>query len=277
MSEQDHSATEQLVDRYFAGRLPPDRVDAMRAHLRDCDRCRAHYDRLAQADQKALGWSAARALSDRRLLDAIVGGGTVRAGVAPARRWWLAFVLAPTAAVAAAFAFAIFLQAPAEDRLAARGAGTIQAQVGIGVAGVDPVRHLVYDARRPEGVALDHRLRFSYSNAGAAHFLFLFGVDDALQPFWYFPLPEEKTGLAIERGAQASQLTLPYETELARRHHVGRLRVVALFTVEPIALTTVDQLLATARAEQRPLERIAWPIPTTVDVVEIQLVAGDGR
>jgi hypothetical protein len=277
MSEQDHSATEQLVDRYFAGTLSPDHVDAMRAHLRDCDRCRARYDRLAQAEQKTVGASAAQALSDRRLLDTIVGAGSGRAVAAPARRWWLAFVLAPTAAVAAAFAFAIFLRPPADDQLAARGTSAIQAPVGIGVAGVDPAHHLVYDARRPEGVALDQRLRFSYSNAGGAQYLFLFGVDDALQPYWYFPLPEEQTGLRIERGPQASRLTLPYETELARRHHVGRLRVVGLFTAEPIALATVDQLLAAARTEQRPLERIAWPLPTTMDVVEIQLVAGAAK
>ena len=279
MSEQDHTSAEQLVDRYFAGTLPPDRIGAMREHLRDCDRCRSRYDRLTQAEQKTAGMIAAQALADRRLLEAIVGAGNATAATTPARRWWLAFVLAPTAAVAAAFAFAIFVHAPVDQgQLVARGTGAVESPVGVGVAAVDPVRHLVYDARRPEGVTLDQRLRFSYSNSsGPAQHLFLLGVDDALDPFWYFPLPEEKTSLAIVHGPGALQKPLPYETELVRRHHVGRLRVVALFTAEPIALSAVDDALASARAEHRTLEQIVWPGQPVVQVVEISLVAAEGR
>ncbi|MBN2358366.1 MAG: zf-HC2 domain-containing protein [Deltaproteobacteria bacterium] len=276
MSEHDH--VERLVDRYFAGKLAPGRVDEMRRHLRECDACRARYDRLALAEQRAVGQAEARALADLRLLEDVVGASQLARRPEPARRRWLAYALAPTVAVAATFALVILNQTPSGDeRLVARGPGATGAAVGVGVAAVDPARGLVYDARRPEGIALDHRLRFSYSNsAGEARYLFLFGLDEELMPYWYFPLPEEKTSLAIERGPAARQLPLPYETELARRHRAGRLRVVALFSVDPIALTAVEEALAAARSERRPLDRIAWPGQPTVQIVELSLVPGAG-
>lgn len=276
MSEQDHRRVEQLIDHYFAGTLPAAQHAELREHLRACDPCRTRYDQLALAEQRVVGVNAAQSLANQRVLDAIMAAPGVLP-VSPARRWhWLTLALAPATAIAAVFALVLFIQPmPESQRLVARGTGEETPEVGIGVAAVDPASDSVYDARQTEGVALSHRLRFSYSNStGGAQFLFVFGVDDSLNPYWYFPLPEEKSSQPIELGPAVRQRMLPYETELARRHHGGRLRVVALFSAQAIELSAVEAVLAEARGTQRPLEQVRWPHEPIAQIVELMLVEG---
>jgi len=276
MTEIEHSTALMLVDAYFGGEIDAVDVTRMRAHLQGCDTCRETYDRRADSEAQLLGGAEAGRIADVRLLEAVLADPEIRARRGAERRWWPLFVLAPVAAVAGALLFTVAIPPPAEDdNLRSRGGVSVPGAVGLGVTAVDPSSGLVYDARRPEGVALDHNLRFSYSNpAGPARYLFLFGVDDAHAPYWYYPLPEEGRSVEIEAGPQVLARVLPYETELVRRHHGGRLRLVALFTPQPISLRSVEAALSAASAQGIPLQEIRWPEAAQVQIEEILLVAG---
>jgi hypothetical protein len=205
------------------------------------------------------------------VLRAVLATPTLQARPARERGWWAAFVLAPAAALTAALVFTIAL--PEDERgLVARGGEVAPFEVGVGVAAVDPASGQVLDARRPEGVALDHRLRFSVrcADPGRAR-LFLFGVDDALQPFWYYPLPDEGESIALP--VSSAPQTLPHETELRARHHPGRLRVVALFSAQPIRLVDVAQVLARGREQGRALDELVWPGAPSVQIESVLLTA----
>lgn len=269
MSELDHDRVARLVDAYYAGELEHEQTAQMRQHLQDCEPCRALYDRRAAAESTAIGDENASSVADLRVMQGVLADPSLRAQRPQEKRWWALFVLAPVAAVAAALVFTLSLP-PSESQLVARGAASQPGALGIGVAAVDPATGHVYDARQPEGVSLQHRLRFSYSDYRAQDgYLFLFGVDDALQPYWYFPLPEEGQSISVKGGAQ--QQLLPYETELARRHRAGRLRIVALFSAAPIAMTDVATVLQTLRAQPRALREAQWPGSPVVDVQQVVL------
>jgi hypothetical protein len=273
MTDLDHATARRLIDAYLGGELEASQVEAMRDHLRDCDACRARYDARVGAEQRVLGGEEAGQLANRRVLESLLADPGLHAQRAPERRWWPAFILAPAAALAAALAFTLTLSPPdADPGLRARGADAGVLDVGLGVTAVDPRSGAIYDARRPEGVRLEHRLRFSYTNAaGPARYLFLLGVDDALRPYWYYPLPEEGQSVAIESGAAARQKPLPFETELRRRHSAGRIRVVALFSAHPVALEAVEEVLDRARDGGIALERIRWPGDPAVQILELHL------
>lgn len=280
MSEIDHSAAKRLMDAYFAGEPLAGELEQMRAHLSTCDGCREIYDRHCAAESTVLGQREASFLADDRLLGAVLADPKVQSKTNTERRWWPVFVLAPAAALAVALVFTVTV-APSQSGggLAARGVGdsTNAIGVGIGVAGIIPKTGQVYDARQPEGVQLDHRLRFTYSNTGTARYLFIFSVDDALQPFWYYPLPEEGQSISIEGGPGVSQQVLPFETELKRRHKPGRLRVLGLFSEQPITLNKVAKALEQARANRTPLDEVSWPGQPQVHSLELSIVESAGQ
>ncbi|MFH1811813.1 MAG: zf-HC2 domain-containing protein [Pseudomonadota bacterium] len=269
MTETAHSDTRRRIDAYFAGELDAGGLRELRAHVADCDECRRVYDERAGQERAVLGEGAER-LSAHRVLQAVLADPAVQARPREQRRWWAAFVLAPAAALAAALVFTIAI--PDRDSgLVARGGDAAVVEQGFGVAAVDPNTGLVVDARRPEGVPLDQRLRFSARcNDPSRNRLFLFGVDDALQPFWYYPLPDE--GQSISLSVAAAPQALPYETELGRRHHAGRLRLVALFSAQPIRLDAIEGLLAAARARGEDLAQITWPGSPVVQIENVLLV-----
>lgn len=271
----EHQTVQRLIEAHFAADLDAAGSASLREHLRDCDACRSHYDRRALELESIVGTTAANRLADDAILHTVLGAPEVRSVPSAQRHWWPAFVLAPAAAMAAALIFSVSIDG--QDRGAgyqARGGMASEQELGIGIAGLDPTTGASYDARRVEGVLLEHRLRFSYTNTrGRARFLFLFGVDDDLHPFWYFPLPEEEKSIPISQGPGVQQSVLPYETELGQRHHAGRLHVVALFSLEPVKLATVKTALLRARAEGRGVAEISWPGDPEIQIETLTLVA----
>ena len=268
MTDTLHSDARRRIDAYFAGELDGDGLTTLRAHLVDCDACRGVYDARARQERMVLGDDAER-LANARVLRMVLASPAVHVRPVRERSWWAAFVLAPAAALAAAL---VFTTALPEDHSGpvARGGDAAAIAFGVGVAAVDPATGQVLDARRPEGVALDHRLRFSVRCADPLRArLFLFGVDDALQPFWYYPLPDEGESIALPLNTALQ--TLPHETELRPRHHAGRLRVVALFSAQPIHLSEVEQILRLGREQGRALEDLPWSGDPSVQVESVLL------
>src|SRR5262245_46316132 len=99
------------IARAVLGELDPARDERLRAHLRGCEACRAHYDRLARAAAVLSGGASASARERARLfaaLDAPVSAAAAPAAPAPVgrRRTWLTvgLVLAPVAALVLWFA-----------------------------------------------------------------------------------------------------------------------------------------------------------------------------
>lgn len=302
-SRSDHAEIVALIHDYFAAQLSPEREQKMRAHLRDCADCRAVYDAQANAEQRVLGVQESQSLANQRVLQSVMQHQTLQGAVTReketqtscvALRFWrqiLAFGLGSTALAAALFVLVInpqFLASQQQAGLRSRGLPTADSSVGLGLSGVR-ADGTIYDARRPEGLSLDDNLRFSYSNNctdedKAARYLFVFGLDENLQPYWYYPLPNEGSlahpaqSIAIESGPQVLQRDLPYETALKQRHHVGKFWVFALFSREPIKLVDVEQKIRQARQQKVKIRDISWPSQMSVSMQvqrqQIQIVSG---
>src|SRR2546421_10425204 len=84
------------IERALAGGLSSAEETALRAHLRGCEECRAHYDRLS-ATQRALAGGESKLQSQRELTRLLGAVDPVRA---EPRRAWVPLVLG--AAVAGA-------------------------------------------------------------------------------------------------------------------------------------------------------------------------------
>lgn len=288
-----HSQIRELIEAYFAAQIRADDVALMRDHVRDCDACRAFYDAKAATTAKLLGPITQQRLADAQIWQAVGQDldsldldraamtsqkASQKAAKKTARwgRWWPAFVGLPAASLALAMGFAMLLPQnnPQAGAWTARGADPQrQSLVGLGVAALADDNSPVRDARWPRPVSLSDRLRLSYSNQSAdLDFLFIFGVDDDLQPYWYYPLPDEGQSLRIKKGPQVLQQNLPYDTALRRRHHGGRLRVVALFSPHALRLEQVAQRLQQAKNIGQELAQIVWPDHVVSQIVDVKLV-----
>jgi hypothetical protein len=161
--------------------------------------------------------------------------------------WWR--ILAPLPAIAAGVLIALFWNtgSPSTEWIKARGInGNIEHGpiVGIGVGGItDDGRE--YEAIASSAVRIDDWLRFSYTNERAEiRWLYLVGLQpdgDHLATRAIAPLPEEGRSVAISTGRFVQ---LPFETRLAARHEVGRLRLVALLTSAPLTVPDVERGLS---------------------------------
>ena len=297
-SQAQHDAVVQLINDYYARHLSPAQTQQMRAHLRDCDACRSHYDAMAKAEQRVLGRREAQLVSSQRMLHSVLQAASgdavadqlLKDKPCLARRFWrqiLAWGLGSAVVAAAMFVLVInpqFLVSNKQVGLRARGSTASADSLGLGLSGVRADATL-YDARRPEGLSLDDNLRFSYSNSSsdadkAARYLFVFGLDAALRPYWYYPLPgdghngQAAQSIAIESGPEVLQRSLPYETALRRRHHAGALWVYALFSREPLKLDDVRSKIQAAAKNKLKAQALVWPDKVQVQRIELLLVAG---
>lgn len=108
------------IDRYLAGELAPAAEAKLRAHLRGCDRCRAHYDEGVELLRaaRAGGWAPGERQRLIELANAPAGIERPRTpGLRPPLFPW---ALAAVAAVAIAGLFALITRAPAVGIVVAR-------------------------------------------------------------------------------------------------------------------------------------------------------------
>jgi len=249
-----HARIRRQVDQLFVEGLSPPRHRALRDHLRDCDACRAHYERLRQVEERLFtdgeGLSVA---AQERLADLVVQP----KGPAPARSAWPTLGLALAALSAILLAVVLVPQgkdqrAPDEDFMARGTQGT--AQGGLNVFHVDPEHRAVTRMTRvPEGAPIESGsvMQLAYSNTDFAH-LVVVGLDAHYELHWYHP-GSSAGDTRIERDVtdmllgDAWQITAP----------AGGLRLFAVFSNEPLDASTIEAAAAHVSGAQLPLTQVA--------------------
>ena len=246
-----HTRARRLIRRYLDPRRAwgAKRDGLLRAHLRDCDDCRGQYDRAVVIHRLSAGAAAEQptGFESRRMMEAVVETASRPAATrtAPRLQAWVA----TAAAVALALVIIRPWAPPTVDddaRLRSRGATTaVEAgpRVGIGISGVPAQGGDEYEVVASDRAYLDDYVRFSYTNERAdLKYLFVCGIQEGRPLIWYAPLPPAETQslpIEVERSKQ-----LPFENLLAARHVAGGLKIIALFTREPLTTATIESRLA---------------------------------
>jgi hypothetical protein len=168
------------VDAYFAGSLSPSRQAGLRAHLDDCEKCRARFarqQRLAELDPRALPFEerVGRALGLQPRF----------AGVA---RWLGAPVLVGVLAIGAVLLVGRSLL-PGTGGFASRGPAEPRALI-LSTPGVEV---LAFRTDQPSATLQSGQLpataelAFAYRNRGGWPYLMVFARDESGNVYWYQP------------------------------------------------------------------------------------------
>jgi hypothetical protein len=215
-----------MVDRHFAGSLGALAEKEMRAHLPECASCRARYDR-----HLLYGELTGRGRSPEERLARGLGFSERVPGDRP--RWVLPWSLAGAAAAAS---LALVLIGPWMSEFTARG----------GPAAIPPGLQ-IYEVPRKGKPYLadgqiypDRELAFSYTNPAGYKNLMVFGIDDRGEVYWFYP---EYTDITKNpQSVPISAGVVPTELEAAIGHDLRgqRLRVIGVFTNEPLTVREVE-------------------------------------
>lgn len=294
------------ISRAVTGELPAAAEENLRHHLRGCRRCRAHYDRLSLLAEGlgAAGGSLAPRLSQRRARDRLLlsldGGGAVSPPEARSalRRWWPAaalLVAVPVAAVLFMVAKPARREAPAD--ITWRGESAVDAHAASTESGSEPLKPgvaapapapaalLIYASRKEGGgrpgpvrlvadlpasgegqVSLSDYVQFSVRGLATPAFITVVGVDDNGTLHVYVPRPG--SGAGPIRADEQRPISLGPSIDLQKGHRPGRLRLHALFSLQPI-----DEAQLRRAATQLDLSRPgAPPLPLPLPQVSGLLV-----
>ncbi|MGM0578468.1 MAG: hypothetical protein ACQEXJ_22280 [Myxococcota bacterium] len=280
-----HRRTRRLVRRYLDPRRPWDRRRdaALREHLRDCEPCRDHYRRAVVAHRLMVGGDAdtPSGFETRRQMDAVLPAEGPRVTKRPA------VVVGVLAGAAAAAALVLTVLPPRADEasgpatspetldLRTRGGEEERPAAGLGVSGVD-ADGAEYEILASDGVRRGDWLRLSYSNDREdLDHLAVTGLQADREPILYAPAPPDETeSLSIGTGRT---VTLPFEAAVGDDHAVGPLRLVALFTADPLGAAALEAALAGVDAEA-PAADLEAALRDTLDLGDeavVQVLATD--
>jgi hypothetical protein len=270
-----HLMTQRKIRLLFEGKLPPKARTNLLKSVDRCPACAEYYARHQKLESALCGTDEPfTVFSMERTKKALFA--TLAEKTAP-KKESSAFprILAPAAIVAAAAVLAVFLfpGKPALDRtpitpsavispvtLVARGGFPQKAQAD---AGIRVFRVSKDAAHVSEGgdLFIDDTITFTYTyvnESGGA--LALFGIQNTGEIRWYYPGYNEKMSIPIE-GDKVDE-PLKDGILLAVNHRPGRLRIIALFTEEPLSTEEIEA--ATAAMRKDP-ELIASPTPITFE------------
>lgn len=277
---------EGMLTRHFAGELDHAEQDSMRAHLHECSRCREEYDALATllrvaADSEPTGAELDRWQDDLEVRLGWTAPPPPRAP-SPFRSWLLAPLTA--ACVLALVCGALLALLPREGtppEVQLRGAnlgnrpatlaGLELTAVTQGPGGAPVVRRLADG----DTARLDEYLQLRYRVHGQGlGFLYLFGLDARMRTLDYYPRPSASRSIAIQEAL--SPRSVGRSIRLDKRHQPGALRVVALFSPEPLERPAVhawiEELVLTGfTPDHLPLEALG---PGVVAVVRVIFLDG---
>lgn len=254
-----HARFRNEVEQDLLRGLPVERRARLHDHLRACDACRAHHDRLHDG-LRLLEGDALVSVSEldqveRWVRQTIPGATTLGerlAAVRPTLRW---FVPATAAAATAMFVAFMALRAPSSPESAPEHVMGLTAKGGDATAAlaVDVLCGPRPDALRPArpgGCRLSETLAFAYRAAvpGAEGQLTLFGLDALGRVRYYAPTPVDPDAVDVTSGAWQA---LPLSVRLGVNHAPGPLRLYALLSPRTPSVETVDALAA-ALAAQAP-------------------------
>lgn len=239
----------ELVRRYLdpTRSWSPDLDAEMRALLRIDDAARMLYDQSVVAHRLAVGADPEQQSGfERERMMAVVLDEAV--GVEASEGAWARLTSGLTIrwlSAAAAVALLLLVVRPwtpmeAADELRARGGETAETLVGFGISGVDDEGQ-EYEAIASGALSMGHHIRVTYINDDPRlGNLFVLGLQEDNPLVWYAPLPPlETTSVGITRGKGA----LPFEIRVSARHKIGPVKVVAIFSAEPVSTQRVERAL----------------------------------
>ncbi|MCA9668622.1 MAG: hypothetical protein KC503_23680 [Myxococcales bacterium] len=260
----------ELIDQLFIEEtLPEPKLSKLHEHVKGCDDCRAHYNRVVLAARLFHGGPEAidepSPLELARVREAVLS----RARLAPdppprsfAQRFlslrWLGALVAVGAAVAIVLPLALrddgkppagnSSTAPARPEFQTRGAapktGKLVGLRAFCVAKGGGVAELGSDNK---SCALAGVLKLAYTNRSKLAHVFIVGVDAKHRPMWYVPTP--RTGLSVRAEQGAVDKALARTVRLEVNHQAGALRIFALFSQKPLALADVEAAIAKTKGQ----------------------------
>ena len=235
-----HEEARALIDQQFeAGPLEPPQMRELRAHLRECSDCKAHYDRSVRVEEALEG---ARPAVHGQVARMVKEGPDLRAKATPSlfRFQWIP--IATSLALAAGLA--LFFLKPRD--LAPRGGSVKGKHAWFRAFYVHNERVKPVEGRLPA----PDGLLFAYSNVSESPFRYMVivGLDAAGRAHWYHPAyerPEDQpTSVKIQAGGPEKELAERIYTE----HAQGPLQICAIFTKMPLAVRDLDQKIESTRA-----------------------------
>ena len=246
----------RLVDRYLNPQKKWDaKLDAqMREGLRQSEAGRAYYNERVIAHRLMVSGDGETpsGFESERMLHALLEGAAPSQTVE--RAFWVRFgsMLAGAAAV-----LAVAIQFPAQtdetstgatselvdgqraqgEYIGARGTENKELPAGLGISGVPIAGDVAYEIVASQGIKHSDSIRLSYRNADPrlGH-LFVFAMQEGGEILWYLPIPAERQSASIKVGKESL-----FDISLSDSHKTGKLRVFALFTRWPVALTDVKR------------------------------------
>lgn len=227
----DHDRARALIARQFAdGPLPPLEDQALRAHVRRCDSCRAYYDRVGDLETGMGGDAAVIARLQARGAPAVVTA-------APRRRW-----IAPLALAAGVLlAVGVWWARTPEPEWGVKGGGAaVDARITLFHQTADK------QVKRVDGViAARDGLLVSYTNPkdGAGYLAVVArsasGDLHWLAPVWTDPGAAPKSQ-PIDRGVADHEIPRVVHHDFAS----GTLEVCGIFSAAPHAIPDLDRKLS---------------------------------
>lgn len=266
----DRKGVRSVIDAMFLKRISGRRWRSVREHLYACRSCQAYYNQVLTLHRKVHRETAP--LSQEQLL--LIGEEIVQRTAARSRNQprvalhlkhiGIGLAVAAVAVVAGPW----LLQQGSDSQFQARGFETsagvgvrafciVPSQSGDGrIRAAFPAQDTPNDSLAGPSPAcrIDDVVQFAYSNSASDagptfEYLFLFGVDERLEPLWYYPHPQEAQSVPIATGRDAVNVPLPGGVRLGVNHRPGIVRVYGLFTKEPLAVQTVEDRLVSLRTQ----------------------------
>ena len=287
MASSKLNQCEVLLDQYFdPGVQWNASLDGkLRSLVREHDECAVAYDKAVTVHRLMVGASPElpSGFERNRMMDAVV-----EAAIGPQRSIWSLFTL-PSFSLGAAMAtglaaiLIVFAGPQMMERIGitkdvketayigARGVLGPELRGGIGLSGVTE-SELEYEitATGTNAYIEDYLRVYTTRLDPELEYAFVFGVQET-SPLWYWPDPANNEGTK-------SMLVPQGELKLSGRHQTGTLKVVALFTVQPVELNAVADALANELSmdtlEERLRNRLGLSEPNVIRVITINVVAG---
>jgi hypothetical protein len=264
----------RAIEREVLGELAPRDETRLRAHLRGCLRCRAHYDGLARTAE-ALGGRAAAARARDRLFAALDGPAPAtpaepaRAPFVRQRRVWLGTLLA----LVPATALVLLWLSRSRDEITWRGSSATEAP---------PPATVVLYARSKESKLGQPSIRVAGELPGSGEArvsmgdYLLFGLRGLRAPTHVRVSAVDEHGRVHDYVADTAvapgpgPLTLGRSIDVSRAHAPGRLRLVALFSdkmIDDAAVRAAVARLDAPRTDRGPADEAGTRLVTGLVVI----------
>ncbi len=231
-----HQRSRRAIDRLLTRGLSPQRHAKLRDHLRECDDCRAYYERSRRLEDALFAGRDLNPAAAERL------GALVVASEARATRRPLALGVL---AAATALILAVITWPPPQDDFVARGA--LAAAGELSVFRVDAQTRAI--ERLPEGASVHagEVIQLAYMSRGFDHAVVV-GVDARGEVQWYHPAEPNSGGVPL----RPDGVEEPFGGAWTITAPPGPLRFHALFARGAVPMGELEDALSTLAVGAAP-------------------------